>query len=105
MLDDAYMWPVVLAHAMGMADPHLARIGWREFKGDPIVSDIQRDRGLGQQEPEHELRTWVMARGGDLRTELFRPRRIGSIVPSAPLASLVVVLPDAAIPPEQLEAS
>ncbi|HEX2459337.1 MAG TPA: hypothetical protein VHJ58_04235 [Vicinamibacterales bacterium] len=104
MLDDAYMWPLVLANGM-MADPHVARAGWREFKGDPILSGIQRDKALGKQEAEHELRTWLMARGGDLRTELFQPRRIGSIVPSAPLASLVVVLPDAAIPPEQLEAS
>ena len=103
MLDDAYMWPLVLANAM-MADTRLARVGWHDFKGDVIVSDIQRDKGLGKQQAEDELRTWASAHGGDVRTELFQPLRVGSIVPSAPLPFLVVVLPDAAIPPELLEA-
>jgi hypothetical protein len=44
------MWPLVLANGM-MADPHVARAGWREFKGDPILSGIQRDKALGNRKP------------------------------------------------------
>jgi len=100
MLDDDFMIPLLRQARMGFVNP-LIPAWWTEYKADPLVSQIQQAKGLEAHEAEKELRAWVLAHGGDVRIELFRPKRVGSMLPPPPHASLIAVLPDAAIPPEQ----
>jgi hypothetical protein len=103
MLDDQFMWPLVRQARMGLADPELVMAGWGEYKGDVLVADIQREKGLGAREAEEELRAWVATHGGQLRVETHpRHRPIGSLMPTAGSGgtSLIVLLADDEIPAE-----
>jgi hypothetical protein len=103
MLDDDFMWPLVQQARMGLVVPRLARAGWSEYKGDVLVADIRRDKGLDEQEAEEELRAWVASHGGDVRLETHHlPRAPGAKFPTAGSVAteLIVLLPDAAVPAE-----
>jgi hypothetical protein len=101
MLDDDFMWPLVLQARMGLADAQLVRAGWGEYKGDVLVADLQREKGLGEPEAEQELRVWVARHGGQLQVETYQPHRpLGSMVPTARSGgtSLIVLIRDDKIP-------
>lgn len=103
MLDDDFMWPLVRQARIGLANPQLIRAGWSDYKGDVLVADIQREKGLGEQEAEEELRAWVARYGGEVRRETYRlPRAPGAKFPTAAsvTTALIVLLPDAAVPTE-----
>lgn len=100
MLDDDFMWPLVRQAGMGFVNTRLPT-GWSEYKGDQLVADIQREKGLGALEAEQELRTWVERHGGEVRTEMQGGHRPpGSKLRNPGTAVLIVLLLDAAIPTE-----
>ena len=103
MLDDQFMWPLIRQARMGLADPQLVPAGWSEYRGDVLVADIQREKGVGEPEAEAGLRAWVEGHRGQLHVETHPPHRpIGSMLPSAGSGgtSLIVLLPDNEIPDE-----
>jgi hypothetical protein len=103
MLDDDFMWPLMRQAGGGLAVPQLVLAGWSEYKGDVLVADIQREKGLDEQEAENELRAWVARHGGNVQRETHRLRRApGAKFPTAEsvTTALVVLLPDAAVPAE-----
>jgi hypothetical protein len=103
MLDDDFMWLLVRQAGGGMARPQLARAGRSEYKGDVLVADIQREKGVDEREAEEELRAWISRYGGEVHRETYHlPRAPGAKFPTAAsvATALIVLLPDAAVPAE-----
>ena len=61
MLDDDFMWPLVLQARMGLADAQLVRAGWGEYKGDVLVADLQREKVRLEREIAHAEHEWLVA--------------------------------------------